>query len=30
MARDKAEFDQFMNDRRNNPPANPPAQPDAA
>ena len=30
MARDKAEFDQFMNDRRNNPPANTPAQPDAA
>jgi len=30
MARDKAEFDQFMNERRNNPPANPPAQPDAA
>ncbi|MGN6098186.1 MAG: DUF2852 domain-containing protein, partial [Bosea sp. (in: a-proteobacteria)] len=29
MARDKAEFDQFMNERRNNPPANPPAQPDA-
>lgn len=26
MARDKAEFDQFMNERRNNPPA----QPDAA
>jgi hypothetical protein len=30
MARDKAEFDQFMADRRNNPPANTPAQPDAA
>ena len=30
MARDKAEFDQFMTERRNNPPANTPAQPDAA
>ena len=30
MARDKAEFDQFMADRRNAPPANSPAQPDAA
>ncbi|MCO5091512.1 DUF2852 domain-containing protein [Bosea sp. (in: a-proteobacteria)] len=30
MARDKAEFDQFMADRRNGPPADPPARPDAA
>ena len=30
MARDKAEFDQFMTERRNNPPANTQAQPDAA
>lgn len=30
MARDKAEFDQFMAERRNTPPAERPAQPDAA